>query len=157
MALAYAVFSGTSILISAFIEMGDSPTPAEAALDAITQQLVRRPMTAWHCVLGFHAAATRLPANVRLDPKLAGGIVRNQILERFGVCQLASDAHGTFIEAIAGEGIAGGRVYDAHVAEAARLAGAEVVVTDNRRHVVPLMRYGIRVLTAAESAEGYGT
>ena len=53
--------------------------------------------------------------------------------------------------------MAGGRVYDAHIAEAARLAGAEVVVTENRRHFVPLMRYGIRVLTAAEFADEYGS
>jgi predicted nucleic acid-binding protein len=156
MALASAVFFDTSILISAFIEMGESPSPSEAALDAITQQLVRRPMTAWHCVLEFYAVATRLPANVRLDPTLAGEIVRKQILERFEVCDLPSAAHGTFVEAIVGERIAGGRVYDAHIAEAARLAGAEVVVTENRRHLVALMRYGIRVLTAAEFAEEYG-
>ncbi len=156
MALASAVFFDTSILISAFIEMGDAPVPAEAALDAITQQRVRRPMTAWHCVLEFYAVATRLPANVRLGPKLAGGIVRNQILERFEVCGLPSTAHGSFIEAIVAERIAGGRVYDAHIAEAARLAGAQVVVTENRRHFVPLMRYGIRVLTAEEFGEEYG-
>jgi predicted nucleic acid-binding protein len=30
--------------------------------------------------------------------------------------------------------IAGGRIYDAHIAEIARAAGAAVVVTDNRRH-----------------------
>ena len=36
MAVASAVFFDTSILISAFIETGDSPSPAEAALDAIT-------------------------------------------------------------------------------------------------------------------------
>jgi len=53
--------------------------------------------------------------------------------------------------------MAGGRVYDAHIAEAARLAGAELVVTENRRHFVPLMRYGIRVLTAAEFADEYGS
>jgi predicted nucleic acid-binding protein len=156
MALASAVFFDTSTLISAFIEMGDSPSPSEAALDAITQRVVRRPMTAWHCVLEFYAVATRLPANVRLDPTLAGEIVRKQILERFEVCELPSEAHGAFIEATVGERIAGGRVYDAHIAEAARLAGAEVVVTENRRHFVPLMRYGIRVLTAAEFAQEYG-
>jgi predicted nucleic acid-binding protein len=156
MALASAVFFDTSILISAFIEMGETPSPSEAALDAITRQLVHRPLTAWQCVLEFYAVATRLPASVRLDPKLAGSIVRNQILERFEVCELPSDAHRAFIEAIVGARIAGGRVYDAHIAEAARLAGAELVVTENRRHFVPLMRYGIRVLTAEEFAEEYG-
>jgi predicted nucleic acid-binding protein len=156
MALASAVFFDTSILISAFIEMGETPSPSESALDAITRGVVRRPMTAWHCVLEFYAVATRLPANVRLDPKLAGSIVRNQILERFEVCELPSGGRAAFVESIVGERTAGGRVYDAHIAETARLAGAEVVVTENRRHFVQLMRHGIRVLTAQEFAGEYG-
>lgn len=156
MALASAVFFDTSILVAAFIELAETPSPAEAALDAISSQRVRRPMTAWHCVLEFYSVATRLPASVRMDPRLAGQIVRDQILDRFEVCALASDARGTFIEAIVAERIAGGRVYDAHIAEVARLAGAELVVTENRRHFAPLMRYGIRVVTAAEFAEEYG-
>ena len=113
-------------------------------------------MTAWHCVLEFYAVATRLPASVRLDPKLAGRLVGARFSSGSRCANLPSDAHRAFIDAIVGERIAGGRVYDAHIAEAARLAGAELVVTENRRHFVPLMRYGIRVLTAAEFAEEYG-
>jgi predicted nucleic acid-binding protein len=48
------------------------------------------------------------------------------------------------------EGIAGGRIYDAHIAEVARAAGLEVIVTDNRRHFLAALRYGIRVETPAE-------
>jgi predicted nucleic acid-binding protein len=155
MALASAVFFDTSILISAFIEMGETPSPAEAALDAISSQAVSRPLTAWHCVLEFLAVATRLPAGVRIDPRLAGQIVRDQILRRFEVCELPPGARDAFLDALITDRVAGGRVYDAHIAEAARLAGAELVVTENRRHFVPLMRYGIRVLTAAEFAEEY--
>ena len=46
----------------------------------------------------------------------------------------------------------GGRVYDAHIAEIARLAGTRVVVTDNRRHFTTLLRAGVRVLTTEEFA-----
>jgi predicted nucleic acid-binding protein len=156
MALAPAVFFDTSILVAAFIEMGETPSPAEAALDAIASERVSRPLTAWHCVLEFYSVATRLPAKVRMDPSSAAAIVRGQILQRFEVCDLPAGARGAFIDGMVAERIAGGRIYDAHVAEAARLAGAEVVVTENRRHFVPLMRYGIRVMTAAEFAEEYG-
>ncbi len=38
----------------------------------------------------------------------------------------------------------------AAVAEVARLAGAEVLVTESRRHFTSLLRHGLRVLTAAE-------
>jgi len=44
----------------------------------------------------------------------------------------------------------GGRIYDAHILEVARAAGAEVVVTDNRRHFLTALRYGMRVETPAE-------
>jgi predicted nucleic acid-binding protein len=46
--------------------------------------------------------------------------------------------------------IAGGRIYDAHIAEVARASGADVIVTDNRRHFVAALRHGIRVETPAE-------
>ena len=45
---------------------------------------------------------------------------------------------------------AGGRIYDAHIAEVARASGAEVIVTDNRRHFLASLRHGIRVETPRE-------
>ncbi len=48
------------------------------------------------------------------------------------------------------DGTAGGRIYDAHIAEVARAAGAKVVITDNRRHFLAALRYGIRVETPSE-------
>jgi hypothetical protein len=54
------------------------------------------------------------------------------------------------LRAAAKDGISGGRIYDSHIAEVARAAGARVVVTDNRRHFVSALRYDMRVETAAE-------
>ena len=52
------------------------------------------------------------------------------------------------------DGIAGGRIYDAHIAEVARAVGADVVVTDNRRHFLSALRYGMRVETPSEFLAG---
>jgi hypothetical protein len=52
--------------------------------------------------------------------------------------------------AAAKDGISGGRIYDSHIVEIARAAGANVVVTDNRRHFVSALRYDVRVEAAAE-------
>jgi hypothetical protein len=52
------------------------------------------------------------------------------------------------------EGIAGGRIYDAHIAEVARTAGARSIVTDNRRHFLAALRHGLRVETPAEFMAG---
>jgi predicted nucleic acid-binding protein len=46
--------------------------------------------------------------------------------------------------------ITGGRIYDAHIAEVAKAAGAAVVVTDNRRHFLSALRHGMRVETPSE-------
>ncbi len=54
------------------------------------------------------------------------------------------------LRAAARDAIFGGRIYDAHIAEIARACGAAVVVTDNRRHFLSALRYGIRVETPAE-------
>ena len=54
------------------------------------------------------------------------------------------------LRATARDGIAGGRVYDAHIADIARAAGATVAVTDNRRHFLSALRYDMRVETPAE-------
>jgi predicted nucleic acid-binding protein len=54
------------------------------------------------------------------------------------------------LKAAAQESIAGGRIYDTHIAEVARAAGAGVIVTDNRRHFLAALRHGIRVETPAE-------
>jgi predicted nucleic acid-binding protein len=147
MALGARAFFDTSILVSGLIEMDETPTPAGAIVDAIGDGRLHEPMTAWHCVLEFYSVATSLPGGLRLDPAHAGQLVREEILERFEVHDIPPAAREDFI---------GGRVYDAHIAEAARLAGAGLVVTENRRHFMPLLRHGIRVLTAAEFVEEHG-
>jgi predicted nucleic acid-binding protein len=148
-------FFDTSILVSGLIEADETPGPAQAIMDAVADGRLNRPMTAWHCVLEFYSVATRLPGGLKLDPGLAGQLVREEILARFDVQDLPPGARQDFLDSLVHERVAGGRVYDAHIAEAARLAGAEVVVTENRRHFARLMRYGIRVLTAAEFKQEY--
>ena len=54
------------------------------------------------------------------------------------------------LQAAARDAITGGRIYDAHIAETARAGGATVIVTDNRRHFLSALRYGIRVETPTE-------
>jgi hypothetical protein len=76
--------------------------------------------------------------------------VEEEVFERFEIHQLPVSGLREFLHAAARERIAGGRIYDAHIAEVARSAGARRVVTGNRRHFVSLLRYGIRVLTAEE-------
>ncbi len=55
-----------------------------------------------------------------------------------------------FLRTAVAERVAGGRLYDAHIAEIARRSGADVIVTDNVRHFRSGAGSGVRVLSAAE-------
>ena len=106
--------------------------------------------TAWHCCLEFYSVATRLPEEFRLAPDDAFRLLDEEVLERFDVRELPTRARRSFLNATEHERIVGGRIYDAHIAEIARLSGAKAVITDNRRHFSFLARHGIAVLSAEE-------
>lgn len=152
MALVTPVFLDTSVLLGGLIDMGPSSDPAQAILDAIASGKVRSAHTAWHCCLEFFAVATRLPPQLRLAPADAVRLVEREILARCRVHQLPGDAFREFFHEAERDRAAGGRIYDAHIAEIARRAGSRTVLTDNRRHFTALLRHGIRVLTAADAA-----
>ena len=113
-------------------------------------------MTAWHCCLEFYSVATRLPEEFRVSPADCLRLVDEEILRRLEVRDLPARSRLPLLRSAAAEGVAGGRVYDAHIGEIARLAGASVVVTQNRRHFTSLLRHGVRVLTAEEHAAESG-
>jgi predicted nucleic acid-binding protein len=106
--------------------------------------------TAWHCCLEFFSVATRLPAEYRITPSDAALLLTEEVFGRVAVHDLPSGDRLGMLQTAAREGVAGGRVYDSHIAEIARAAGATVVVTDNRRHFVAALRYGMRVETPPE-------
>ena len=154
MAIAPArAFFDTSVLLAGLIELGPPSEPAQEIMAAITAGRVRRPHTAWHCCLEFYAVSTRLPEEVRLAPADAWRLVEEEILGRFEVRQLPDDGRQPLLRAAADDRLVGGRIYDAHIAEIARVARVPLVVTDNVRHFAGLRRHGVDVVTAAEFAK----
>ena len=101
--------------------------------------------TAWHCCLEFYSVSTRLPPEFRLRPSDAARLLQEEILDRMAVHDLPASDRASLIRAAAQDGTAGGRIYDSHIAEVARAARADVVVTDNRRHFLSALRYGLRI------------
>jgi predicted nucleic acid-binding protein len=147
------VFFDTSVLVAGMIELRPGSNPAQRLMDAVANGRIQRPLTAWHCCLEFYSVTTRLPEEYRLEPEISLRFLREEILARFSVHGLPEERREEFLVAAAGQGTAGGRIYDAHIAEVARLAGAQLVATENRRHFTSLLRHGIRVLVSAELAE----
>ena len=119
---------------------------------AVAEAAPRRSLTAWHCCLEFYAVATRLPEEYRVSPADAGRLVEEELLGRLQVVDLPAAARIDLVRTAVRERVAGGRLYDAHIAEVARGAGARLVVTDNVRHFSGLRLHGIRVLDSGACA-----
>ena len=146
-------FFDTSVLVAGTIDFGPSSEPALQLLDAVADGRIDEPLTAWHCCLELYSVTTRLPEEYRLSPEVALRVLDEEILPRFEIHDLPVAARDAFFSAAVAEGAVGGRIYDVHIAEIARRAGAELVVTDNRRHFTSLLRHGIRVLVGSEAAD----
>jgi predicted nucleic acid-binding protein len=148
--MALTIFLDTSVLLAGLVDFGPQSAPAQSILHAVAEKTLPSPGTAWHCCLEFYSVATRLPPEFRLTPEDANELLRQEVFGRLVVHDLPSADQAGFFEAAARERIAGGRIYDAHIAEVARIAGARVIVTDNRRHFVSALRHGIKVETPSE-------
>jgi hypothetical protein len=137
--------------LSGLIDFGPQSAPAQEVMHAVAEKRVPA-ATAWHCCLELFSVATRLPPEFRLTAKDAVLMIEEEVLGRMQVHELPVDARLAFFRSAADEGVAGGRIYDAHIADIARAAGVSVIVTDNRRHFLTALRYGLRVETTAEFA-----
>jgi predicted nucleic acid-binding protein len=148
--MAVAVFLDTSVLLAGLIDLGPQSAPAQSLLHAVAEKRVAGAATAWHCCLEFFSVATRLPPEYRVSPSDAMLLLQEEVLARMTVHDLPGPHRIAMLQAAARDALAGGRIYDAHIAEVARAAGAVVVVTDNRRHFLSALRHGMRIETPAE-------
>jgi predicted nucleic acid-binding protein len=147
------VFLDTSVLLAGLIDFGPQSAPAHQVLHAVAVGTIAAG-TAWHCCLEVYSVATRLPPEFRVSPADAVRLLQEEVFARMAIHDLPSHERAPFLSALVQEGIAGGRIYDAHIAEVARAAGARVIVTDNRRHFLAALRHGIRVETPGEFLAG---
>ena len=148
--MAVNVFLDTSVLLAGLVDFGPQSAPAQSLLHAVAEKQVTSAATAWHCCLEFLSVSTRLPPEFRLTPVDAARLLEDEVFGRMAVHDLPAADRLPMVKAAARDGTAGGRIYGAHIAEVARAAGAAVVVTDNRRHFIAALRYGIRVETPGE-------
>jgi toxin FitB len=141
------VFFDTSVLLKGTIDLGPSTHAAQELMNLIAaKRAPGRPHTAWHCCLEYYAVSTRLPGEARIAPSDAARLLEEEILARFDVHQLPPKGFLGFVQSAPRDRVAGGRTYDAHIAEIARTAGSGIVATDNVRHFSALETHGIEVL-----------
>jgi predicted nucleic acid-binding protein len=149
-----SVFLDTSVILAGLIDFGPQSAPAQQLMHAVAEKRVPSPATAWHCCLEFFSVATRLPPEFRVAPADAVTLLEEEVFARMAVHDLPAGDRLAMLRGAARDAIAGGRIYDSHIADVARASGARVVVTDNRRHFVAALRYDLRVETPAEFLEG---
>jgi predicted nucleic acid-binding protein len=148
------VFFDTSVILAGLIDFGPQSAPAQSLLHAVAERRIAECLTAWHCCLEFFSVATRLPPEYRLTPADAACLLEEEVLARMAVHDLPGSARASMLASAAHERLTGGRIYDTHIAEVARAAKSDTIVTDNRRHFISALRYGIRVETPAEFLAG---
>lgn len=148
--MAVSAFFDTSVLLAGLIDLGPQSAPAQSLMHAVAEKTIAPPATAWHCCLEFFSVATRLPPEFRLAPADAVHLLEDEVFARMSVHDLPAGERKAMLRLLAEDGIAGGRIYDVHIAEVARAAGARVIVTDNRRHFISALRHGLRVETPSE-------
>jgi predicted nucleic acid-binding protein len=144
------VFLDTSVLLAGLVDLGPQSAPAQSILHGVSEGTLSGPATAWHCCLEFYSVATRLPPEFRVPPADAVRLLEAEVFARMAVHDLPAADRKALLHLIADDRIVGGRIYDVHIAEVARAAGARVIVTDNRRHFLAALRHGVRVETPAE-------
>ena len=145
-----SVFFDTSVLLAGLVDFGPQSAPAQSLMHAVAEKRLEGVATAWHCCLEFFSVATRLPPEFRLSASDAALLLEGEVFERITVHDLPDRSRLQMLQAAGRDGVMGGRIYDAHIADVARAVGAAVVVTDNRRHFISALRYGMRVETPAE-------
>jgi predicted nucleic acid-binding protein len=143
-------FLDTSVLLAGLVDFGPQSAPAQSLMHGVAERRIGDTATAWHCCLEFFSVATRLPPEFRLSTTDAALLLRDEVFERMTVHDLPERDRVAMLQAAGRDGVAGGRIYDTHIAEVARAVGATVVITDNRRHFISALRYGMRVETPAE-------
>ena len=148
--MAVSAFLDTSVLVAGLIDLGPQSAPAQSILHGVAEKTIAGPATAWHCCLEFFSVATRLPPEFRLAPGDAVHLLEEEVFGRMAVQDLPATDRRAMLALLRDDAIAGGRVYDVHIAEVARAAGARVIVTDNRRHFLAALRHGLRVETPSE-------
>jgi predicted nucleic acid-binding protein len=152
--MAVTVFLDTSVLLAGLVDFGPQSAPAQSILHAVAEKSLPSAATAWHCCLELFSVTTRLPPEFRLTPADAARLLQEEVFARMTVHDLPATERIALLKTAVSDRIAGGRIYDAHIAEVARAAGARVIVTDNRRHFLAALRHGVRVETPHEFLSG---
>jgi predicted nucleic acid-binding protein len=123
-------FYDTSVLVSAF--RGDHPQHA-ASVNLLAGARRRHSACALHSLAEVYSVMSALPVRPVIPPEQVVLFVE-EIRERCTLIALDEAEYAETIRTLAGQGVAGGRVYDALLLRCAAKAKAETIYTWNLKH-----------------------
>ena len=94
-----------------------------------------------------YSVLTRLPAPHRLTPVDALGLLDANFVRGVTVVALSAPGYRALLRAAPGEGVSGGRMYDAVIAACARRARAGTLLTFNTSHFAPFAGSDLDIVT----------
>ena len=148
--MAVSVFLDTSVLLAGLIDFGPQSAPAQIADARDRREALAGPPRRGTAA----SSSSRWPPGFRRSSGwrrlMRLPLLTTKCFARMSVHDLPAAERDALLATAAQDATVGGRIYDAHIAEVARAAGAGVIVTDNRRHFLSALRHGMRVETPSE-------
>jgi predicted nucleic acid-binding protein len=120
----------SSVLIAALVEAHSRHGKAFPWLRSIRSGEIQG-LIASHSVAETYAVLSTLPMAPRITPAAAWALLEHSVLPFVKVVDLSAEEVQGVVRKISRNGLAGGVVYDALIAEAAAKAGADCLVTLN--------------------------
>lgn len=121
----------TSVVVAALLTWHEGHEAcATAVVDALESECILPQST----LVEAYAVLTRLPAPHRLRAEDAMAVLEGSFRDRVRVANLRASASWKLLDQATRGGVAGGLVYDARILAEAETAGAERLLTLNRRH-----------------------
>ena len=127
-------FLDTSVLVAAFY--GDHVRHAPS-LDLLTRFDKKDASCAGHSLFEVYSVLTRMPGKHRIGSEQAMLFIGN-IRERLTLVALTGEEYAKTLQTFADLGVAGGMIYDAHLAACALKARAATLYTWNVGHFAQL-------------------
>ena len=126
------VLLDTSVLVAALVEAHPRHDQAFPWLSRLRQEGILGSISA-HSIAETYAVLSALPVSPRITPSAAWALIEHSVLPFVGTVALTGTETGEVARRLSRQGLSGGIVYDALIAEAAVKAGVEVLLTLNPR------------------------
>lgn len=124
------VFADTSVLVAAMVESHPAHERALPWLHRARRGDVELAAST-HTLAELYGVLTTLPVRPRIGPEMARRLIRHNVESLASVVDLGTTDYQAVLDSQSSLGLAGGTVYDALAAHAARKSGADRLLTLN--------------------------